>query len=75
MFMEEQARATFVLAAATLTAAQMRNTHTQGAPHSDADAVEHMLDILREMEEQGIIPAGVDKAKPEYSDPMPIAFS
>ena len=51
--MDQQTRATFVLAASTLAAAKM-----QGQNHNDQSAVKLMVDILCEMEEEGLVPVG-----------------
>ena len=58
--MDQQTRATFVLAAATLAAAKMQVP--TGQAHNNQSVVSLMIDILHEMEKQGVIPAGVEKA-------------
>ncbi len=60
--MDEQARAIFVLAAATLAAAQIQTAQRSNpeALHDDTTAAEVMMRILRQMEAQGVVPAGVE---------------
>ena len=58
--MDEKARATYVLAAATVTAAMMR-----GHQHNNITAVDLLDDIIRQMEIRGLIPEGVTEADTE----------
>ncbi len=66
MTMDEQTRATFVLAATTIAAAKIQDHN-----HSTKGTVKILIDVLQEMEKQGIVPSGTDKGEPKYYDPIP----
>ena len=58
--MDEQARATLVLSAATITAGLVQNH-----PHHNAEsAVKLMMEVLQEMEKQGVVGPGTDSPVP-----------